>query len=95
MYDGLKYFFYCAVLLFFVYCLYLDCCFVFNFLYSTLVNLFDCFKMCCRKNSVMASSSSVHFKWYLCNQVDDIAVNEVSPTKQVRGDSGKEPKLHR
>ncbi len=28
-------------------------------------------------------------------QVDDIAGNEVSPAKQVRGDSGKEPKtLH-
>ncbi len=45
-------------------------------------------------NSVMASSSSVQFKKFLFNQVDDIAGNEVSPTKQARGDSGKEPKLH-
>ncbi len=45
-------------------------------------------------NSVMALSSSVHFKKFLFNQVDDIAGNEVSPTKQARGDSGKEPKLH-
>uniref|UniRef100_A0A8C1YKD1 ATPase H+ transporting accessory protein 1a n=1 Tax=Cyprinus carpio TaxID=7962 RepID=A0A8C1YKD1_CYPCA len=30
----------------------------------------------------------------ICNQVNDIAVNEVCPTKQARGDSGKEPKLH-
>ncbi len=37
----------------------------------------------------------VQFKSYLCNQVGDIAGNEVSPTKQARGDSGKEPKLHR
>ncbi len=44
-------------------------------------------------NSVMASSSSVQFKKFLFNQVDDIAGNEVSPTKQARGDSGKEPKL--
>ncbi len=43
-------------------------------------------------NSVMASSSSVQFKKFLFNQVDDIAGNEVSPTKQARGDSGKEPK---
>ncbi len=43
----------------------------------------------------MASSSSVQFKKFLFNQVDDIAGNEVSPTKQARGDSGKEPKLHR
>ncbi len=42
-------------------------------------------------NSVMASSSSVQFKKFLFNQVDDIAGNEVSPTKQARGDSGKEP----
>ncbi len=42
----------------------------------------------------MASSSSVQFKKFLFNQVDDIAGNEVSPTKQARGDSGKEPKLH-
>ncbi len=41
----------------------------------------------------MASSSSVQFKKFLFNQVDDIAGNEVSPTKQARGDSGKEPKL--
>ncbi len=27
-------------------------------------------------NSVMASSSSVQFKYYLCNEVDDIAGNE-------------------
>ncbi len=46
-------------------------------------------------NSVMASSSSVQFKKFLFNQVDDIAGNVVSPTKQARGDSGKEPKLHR
>ncbi len=43
----------------------------------------------------MASSSSVQFKKFLFNQVDDIAENEVSPTKQARGDSGKKPKLHR
>ncbi len=43
----------------------------------------------------MALSSSVQFKKFLFNQVDDIAGNEVSPTKQARGDSGKEPKLHR
>ncbi len=30
----------------------------------------------------MASSK---IKQYLCNQVDDIAGNEVSPTKQARG----------
>ncbi len=30
-----------------------------------------------------------------CNQVDDIAGNEDSPTKQARGDSSKERKLHR
>ncbi len=30
----------------------------------------------------MASSSSVQFKKFLFNQVDDIAGNEVSPTKQ-------------
>ncbi len=42
----------------------------------------------------MASSSSVQFKKFLFNQVDDIAGNEVSPTKQARGDSDKEPKLH-
>ncbi len=42
----------------------------------------------------MASSSLVQFKKFLFNQVDDIAGNEVSPTKQARGDSGKEPKLH-
>ncbi len=46
-------------------------------------------------NSVMSSSSSVQLKKYLCNQVGDIAGNEVSPTKQARGDNGKEPKLHR
>ncbi len=46
-------------------------------------------------NLVMALSSSVQFKWYLFNQVDDCAGNEVSPTKQARGDSGKERKLHR
>ncbi len=46
-------------------------------------------------NWVMASSSSVQFKWYLCNQVDGFAGNEVSPTEQARGDSGKERKLHR
>ncbi len=46
-------------------------------------------------NSVMASSSSVQFKKFLFNQVDDIAGNEVSPTKQARGDSGKEPKLQK
>ncbi len=34
----------------------------------------------------MASSSSVQFKKFLFNQVDDIAGNEVSPTKQARGD---------
>ncbi len=43
----------------------------------------------------MSSSSLVQFKKYLCNQVGDIAGNEVSPTKQARGDNGKEPKLHR
>ncbi len=31
----------------------------------------------------------------MCNQVDDFAGNEDSTTKQARGDSGKEPKLHR
>jgi len=36
-------------------------------------------------NLVIASSSSVQFKKYLYNQVDDIAGNEVSPTKQARG----------
>ncbi len=36
-------------------------------------------------NSVMASSSSVQFKKFLFSQVDDIAGNEVSPTKQARG----------
>ncbi len=46
-------------------------------------------------NLVMALSSSVKFKYYLCNQVIDITGHEVSPTKQARGDSGKEPKLHR
>ncbi len=46
-------------------------------------------------NLVMALSSSVQFKKYLCNLVDDFAGNEDSPTKQARGDSGKEPKLHR
>ncbi len=46
-------------------------------------------------NLVMALSSSVQFKLYLCNQVEDFAGNEVSPTKQARGDSGKERKLHR
>ncbi len=30
----------------------------------------------------MALSSSVQFKSYLCNQVDDIAGNDVCPTKQ-------------
>uniref|UniRef100_A0A8C2JAF7 DNA nucleotidylexotransferase n=1 Tax=Cyprinus carpio TaxID=7962 RepID=A0A8C2JAF7_CYPCA len=35
-----------------------------------------------------------HYIQYLCNQVDDITGNEVSPTKQARSDSGKEPKLH-
>ncbi len=35
-------------------------------------------------NSVMSSSSLVQFKSYLCNQVGDIAGNEVSPTKQAR-----------
>ncbi len=39
--------------------------------------------------------SSVQFKKFLFSQVDDITGNEVSPTKQARGDSGKEPKLHR
>ncbi len=38
----------------------------------------------------MSSSSSIQFKSYLCNQVCDIAGNEVSPTKQARGDSSKE-----
>ncbi len=42
----------------------------------------------------MASSSSVQFKKFLFNQVDDITGNVVSPTEQARGDSGKEPKLH-
>ncbi len=46
-------------------------------------------------NSVMPSSSLVQFKYYMCNQVGDIAENEVSPTKQARGNNGKEPKLHR
>ncbi len=46
-------------------------------------------------NSVMSSSSSVQFKKYLCNQVGDIDGNEVSPTKEARGDNDKEPKLHR
>ncbi len=39
----------------------------------------------------MASSSLVQFKYYY----SDIAGNEVSPTKQARGDNGMEPKLHR
>ncbi len=43
-------------------------------------------------NSEMSLSSSVQFKKYLCNQVDDIAGNEGSPTKQARGDSGQETK---
>ncbi len=30
--------------------------------------------------------AAMHFKWYLCNQVDDIAGNEVSLTKQARGE---------
>ncbi len=38
-------------------------------------------------SSVISSSSSVQFKYYLCNQVDDIAGNEVSPTKQARDDT--------
>ncbi len=42
-----------------------------------------------------SSSSSLQFIWYLCHQVDDIAGNEVSLTKHARGDSGKEPNLHR
>ncbi len=29
----------------------------------------------------------------ICNQVGDIAGNEVSPTKQARGDNSKEPKI--
>ncbi len=45
-------------------------------------------------NLVMALSSLVQFKLYLCNQVDDCAGNEVSATEQARGDSGKERKLH-
>ncbi len=44
-------------------------------------------------NSVISLSSSVQCKYYLCNQVCDIAENEDSPTKQARGDNGKEPKL--
>ncbi len=43
----------------------------------------------------MSSSSSVQFKLYLWNQVDDFAGNEVSPTKQARSNNGKELKLHR
>ncbi len=38
----------------------------------------------------MSSSSLVQFEYYLCNQVGDIAGNEVSPTKQARGENGKE-----
>ncbi len=45
-------------------------------------------------NSVMHLPAQFSSK-SLFNQVDDIAGNEVSPTKQARGDSGKEPKLHR
>ncbi len=30
--------------------------------------------------------AAMRFKWYLCNQVDDITGNEVSPTKQARGE---------
>ncbi len=45
-------------------------------------------------NSVMSSSSSVQFKKYLCNQVCDIAENDMSPTMQATGNNGKEPKLH-
>ncbi len=40
-------------------------------------------------NSVMASSSSVQFKKFLFNQVDDIAGNEVSPTKQARATAAR------
>ncbi len=43
-------------------------------------------------NLVMALSSSVQFKSYVCNQVNDFAGNEDSPTKQARGDSGKKRK---
>ncbi len=44
----------------------------------------------------MSSSSSVQFySNSLCYQVDNIAKNEVTPTRQAKGDSGKEPKLHR
>ncbi len=43
----------------------------------------------------MSSSSSVQFAQILFNQVGDITGNEVSPTKQARGDNSKEPKLHR
>ncbi len=45
-------------------------------------------------NFVMASSSSVQFKWYLCNQVNNITGNEVSQTKKARGECSKEPKLN-
>ncbi len=38
----------------------------------------------------MSSSSLVQFEYYLCNQVGDIAGNEVSPIKQARGENGKE-----
>ncbi len=38
-------------------------------------------------NSVMALSSSLQFKLYLCNQVGESADNEVSLIKQARGDS--------
>ncbi len=43
------------------------------------------------KHSVMSLSCSVRFKQYLCNQVDNFARNEVSPTKQAKDDCSKEP----
>ncbi len=33
-----------------------------------------------------STMAAMRYKWYLCNQVDDIAGNEVSPTKQARGE---------
>ncbi len=43
----------------------------------------------------MALSSLVQLNNICGNQVNDCAASEVSPTEQARGDSGKEPKLHR
>uniref|UniRef100_A0A673KEW7 Si:dkeyp-23e4.3 n=1 Tax=Sinocyclocheilus rhinocerous TaxID=307959 RepID=A0A673KEW7_9TELE len=47
------------------------------------------------KKSRVTHLCRTDMRCYLCNQVNDIARNEVSPTKQARADSGKEPKLIR